>query len=79
MANRSKQPDPATTHNPPACDHLALSGPGWTSCIRCGSTCERNEDGRIIYYERGDLDRPRAVTTAWSTPNEPARQAANQE
>lgn len=40
------------------CDHVAVSGAGWTECVPCGSRCRRDRDGNIEVYQRGTADRP---------------------
>jgi hypothetical protein len=35
-----------------ACDHLRYSGHGWLLCVRCGATCSRNNEGRIVKFDR---------------------------
>ena len=48
-------------HYPGQCDHLAVSGEGWTHCIACGSRCERDKKGVIVGYARHGL--PTYTTT----------------
>ena len=41
-----------------SCNHQAVEGTGWRVCARCGSTCKRDEAGKIEIFERGLLDLP---------------------
>lgn len=53
--NRRRPPTVQEIEDAARCDHLALNGPGWTLCLRCGASCSRDEAGQITDYSAGSV------------------------